>query len=349
MADPGSEINKTISTSIGGKIVLLFDDRLGTYGSNGLRQLSKITINRSMKRTQVIDRPQLKRDCHFLRDAAITFLKESSKDGAFPPSSGAFVNAMTTAEVVSMAGECHMPLEVLGCSRGFQYLLKSQRANGSWTDKNFKDPWDISSTAWAVHALRYCDLPEAKNARTRGIGWLVDSVLPTGGLPTNAGHNTPNTYATAYGLRGIQNEANLPKRKVAEFLLVSQNTDGGWGLKKGDPSESTLTAYVLHGLLDGKLDWASDTIQRGIDFLQRARTDDGIWGSWLSEKESVEGTAFCLYILRRYNVPINDLDIKGLTYIKSRISRGDAFKIEDVDQMWVAVSVILASNICSVF
>jgi hypothetical protein len=171
-------------------------------------------------------------------------------------------------------------------------------------------------------------------------------LLPEGGLPTNQSHDEPNTYATSYGLRALKNEPDAVKKDIGKFLVSSQNLDGGWGLKKGDPSEPTLTAYVLHGLLDGGSPWGSEIIKRGIGFLLRARKKNGTWGSWLSEAESVEGTAFCLYILRRAGVVWEESDDLSLEYLSDRVMRGDAFKMNNVDQLWVAVSVLLAAHVC---
>ena len=118
--------------------------------------------------------------CNFLRKYTIDFLASNAEGGAFAPSKNALPNPMTTAEVVSAGYECGIHSEGW-CQSSVDYLLKSQRADGSWTDQNSGDPWDVSSTAWALYALQKVLSPLAFEACKRGTGWLRSAVLSMGG------------------------------------------------------------------------------------------------------------------------------------------------------------------------
>jgi uncharacterized protein YfaS (alpha-2-macroglobulin family) len=55
-----------------------------------------------------------------------------------------------------------------------------------------------------------------------------------------------------------------------EHLQVQQNSDGGWGWWKGNPSDSYITAYVLFGLLraqEAGVDYESGVIASALDYL----------------------------------------------------------------------------------
>lgn len=289
--------------------------------------------------------PQIIAICKSLADSAVDFLVSRAENGGFAPYDGGLPNAMTTAEVVSASLETghRFPLGLL--EEAVARLVEWQQADGSWTDPNSKDPWDVSSTAWSAWALWRWSPSSHRERCQRAAAWLSRLIGPEGGSPTNALQSTPNTYATAYAFRALRAlAAEQAARLSLAFLSQTQNDDGGWGLGPGEASESTLTAYVLHGLADAHVPTQSRMLLGGLSYLDKARDTEGLWGSWLDERQSVEGTAFCLYVRSRNSGQAGPLELAALQYIARRVKDGSAWKIHGRQQTWVAVSVLLAAH-----
>ena len=276
---------------------------------------------------------------------SIKYLKRQSINGGFAPWEGAKPNAMTTAEVISALCDVGHPWGQVLIPEAAVRLLEWQNVNGSWTDPNTDNPWDVSSTAWSICALMKSDKRKFFSSCSRGVKWLCYNILPKGGLPTNSLQEVPNTYATAYGflvLRAFNKKSE--SESCLKFLIDSQNKDGGWGLYAGDVSESTLTAYVLHGLLDGGMPIHYRAASRGLSFLKKAQAPDGTWGSWLNEVRSVEGTSFSILILCKAKQVENVDVLRSINFLEERFANGSPWILDGTNQIWIAVSTLLVGN-----
>jgi len=281
-----------------------------------------------------------------LFEESFNYLKKQAVKGAYPPVEGAIPNAMTTAEVVSALLEV-TPENKSGeiVTNAINHLKKWQSEEGYWTDPNDADPWDVSSTSWSIWALVSSGMGVYSREIECAKNWLEKTIMPDGGLPTNSRGERSNTYATSYTLRAFNKiNAKEPANKCLRFISSVQNKDGGWGLWPQGPSEATLTSYVLHGLLDGGIDINSRLFRSGIYWLISDRKENGTWGSWLDEEHSVEGTAFSLYILNRSGY-LGKVNVAlSLKFLMDRLDDGSIWRINGKNQIWVAVSVLLASN-----
>lgn len=269
---------------------------------------------------------------------AWAFIRGERDADLWPPHPGAAPNAMTSAEVMEALAASNLPALPATASG----LLDLQRDDGSWTDPNaVGEPWDCSATAWASWALRR--VPEAHAAAARGARFLARNVTPTGGLATNHSTRGSNTYASAYGLRVLASFGHAREaRSVANFLHASQNSDGGWGLNPGDPSEQTLTMYVLDGVADTPSFVSEISTRRALDWLGEQRNDDGTFGSWLEDGVSMEGTAYGLHVLRKFG-RIDPRRDRGAVNVLLEGRRSERpFEIDGHPRIWVAASVMLA-------
>lgn len=252
---------------------------------------------------------------------------------------------MTTAEVLSAIYETKsLALAPLSTALG-TWLLDDQEKDGRWTDRNEGEAWDTSATAWSVWALSSWNARASAPALRKAVRWLEESALPSGGLPTNRDWTTPNTYASAYGLRALRATSRTAVAAACtEFLNRAQNPDGGWGLVAGEKSEPTLTSYVLHCLLDAGRTAATPALEAGMAFLERARDSESTWSSWLEESASVEGTAFATYVLVRARRESGFSLKDAIGFLGRSVASGTSWRIHDVDHVWVAVSALLAVN-----
>lgn len=261
------------------------------------------------------------------------------------PWGSAIPNAMTTAELLSAIRDTGGWTSAPDCHCLVAMLKTFQNQDGYWTDLNSSDPWDVSATAWVYWALRAMDFTPARLMCIDAANWLSRVALKSGGFPTNGNNAKANTYATSYALRAMVHSKRIQESSFAiRFLQESQNPDGGWGLYSGDDSEATLTCYVLHGLLDSGISPSSVPCSSAIRWLLNARSDAGLWGSWLNEETSVEGTAFALYILARSQHRFDSAEFAALEFLSGRVRMGRPWDIDGVTQNWMAITGILLWN-----
>lgn len=282
-----------------------------------------------------------------LRQSAIKHLCAEIVGGALSPVVGEPPNPMTTAEALSASFEAGASLGPTFASEAVEVLERAQSEDGLWRDSS-ADPWIISSSAWCLWALAEPSLrTRTRPIVDRGLNGLLGCVLQDGSYPTRPGQKLGNTYASSYALRALARISPEAGAVTINYLGRAQNKDGGWGLFPGEPSESTLTAYVLHGLLDSRrvTSAGSSQIEASVAFLQSAQNHDGTWPSWLNETSSMEGTCFSLYTLLRAGHSLTPRDLAGIHRIVERCQEPRPWDISGKTQNWVAVSALLLSSV----
>jgi len=196
-------------------------------------------------------------------------------------------------------GECRN-----AASRGLQWLSDLQNADGGiptfcrgWGTL----PFDRSSPDLSAHVIRAChawveDLPPPVRARTRWMEHRAQHFLKCtqedGGswLPLWFGnqhckHETNRTYGTACVVLALaDNDPHDLLPAGIDWLLRSQNADGGWGGGKDSPSSIEETALAIDALATAGLR-LSETGQQKI----QTALEPGI--VWLA-KATGDGNAF---------------------------------------------------------
>lgn len=98
--------------------------------------------------------------------------------------------------------------------------------------------------------------------------------------------------------------------KAVEFLLNSQNPDGGWGYKRGGMSFVEPTSAVLLAISSEPA--AKVAILHGRDYLSRLQHPDGGWGIAAIDLESGWMTGWALWALAGINPPAEQLGVNWL-------------------------------------
>ncbi len=81
-----------------------------------------------------------------------------------------------------------------------------------------------------------------------------------------------------------------------DFLITSQNPDGGWGYKRGGTSFVEPTASAIIALRETR-NSSSPTYARGLAFLRQLQHPDGGWGIAAIDQESGWMTAWAAWAL----------------------------------------------------
>ena len=147
------------------------------------------------------------------------------------------------------------------------------------------DPPTADVTARCVSML--AQLGEADGAaQQKGLAYLLAEQEDDGSWFGRWGMNyIYGTWSALCALNAAGLEA--PMGRAAHWLIEIQNTDGGWG-EGGEsyqpgykgyqqaPSTPSQTAWALLGLMAaGEIDHPA--VARGVDYLMRAQTEDGLW------------------------------------------------------------------------
>ena len=172
---------------------------------------------------------------------------------------------------------------------------------GAWLNKivRFKDidnaltdlpKNDVSAKVLEALTL-FRDIPKVEKSLQLGRKYLLSSRNSKGLWPGNYGiHFIYGTCFSVVALREIDKQVNeewaaLPR----QFLLKSQNTDGGWGESEKSyhdpqwigrgPSTVVQTSWALLGLLACYRGSETErtTVERAVNYLIREQKSDGSW------------------------------------------------------------------------
>jgi hypothetical protein len=152
-------------------------------------------------------------------------------------------------------------------------LLAIQRGDGSWRAPVRRPPLEdgaLVATAWAARALQL--YPPAGHERDadlalgRARAWLVRQDLR-------------HLNDRIFQLLGIAwtNETVEHMRPLAEQLLATQSSDGGWAQFPTLEGDAWATGSVLVALHKAGIPTSHPAYQRGVTFLLRTQFDDGSW------------------------------------------------------------------------
>lgn len=224
------------------------------------------------------------------------------------PSNGGFLEAtpLTSFVVMSLAGSGQAGHTVT--AKGVDFLLRSQRPDGSW-------PIDTNLATWvttlSIDAIGGVTSAEPGSQNQACLDWLLRQQYraehpythaPPGAWAwTDLPGGVPDADDTAGGLLAIHALSSGTGRRSAavidaaqaglHWLLKLQNRDGGiptfcrgWGTLPFDRSSADLTAHAIRAWLA----WApevppklatslSAAVERGLGFLASTQRDDGAW------------------------------------------------------------------------
>jgi tetratricopeptide (TPR) repeat protein len=186
----------------------------------------------------------------------------------------------------------------------FDYLLSTQRADGSWTmvssaAERLVDPFIIATTAWGGRALlEHLDHPRTEAALRRAVGFLrasrhrlAETGEPFGAMDYFVWSKPSLLLFGAEGiLAGVLDEDEwLPLLdQNIEELRTKQRKGGGWHYYKGfdlenlddslEMSASFVTAYALLALKacqEAGADVPDDMVDGALRCLQACSNSDG--------------------------------------------------------------------------
>ncbi|MDY7088798.1 MAG: prenyltransferase/squalene oxidase repeat-containing protein [Actinomycetota bacterium] len=131
-------------------------------------------------------------------------------------------------------------------------------------------------TAAALDAFTF-DIPRHRDILVDGLRFLADEQLDDGTFPPDWSSSQLHTvFRTVLTASRIPSRFPGPAKTVAQralrFVRESQNTDGGWGQRAGDPSDPISTSYAVMALCAQQ---DPRPAAEGARFLLRHQREDG--------------------------------------------------------------------------
>jgi squalene-hopene/tetraprenyl-beta-curcumene cyclase len=249
------------------------------------------------------------------------------------PVNGGFLEATPLTSFVTMSLLASGQANHIVAQRGLEFLIKSQRADGSWRIDTNLSTW---CTTLAIDAIPRCQIPDPQSS----IDWLLTQqykaehpythAAPGGWAWTDLPGGVPDADDTAgalVALAALRDQANgEPERLVTAaksgvaWLLDLQNHDGGiptfcrgWGALPFDQSSPDITAHAIRGWLDWLKEMPAPLqrrmahgLDRAVRFLVESQRTDGSWVPlWFgnqfhpAEENPIYGTSRVLGALQR--------------------------------------------------
>jgi squalene-hopene/tetraprenyl-beta-curcumene cyclase len=234
-------------------------------------------------------------------------------------------------------------------ARSQEWILGLQSRNGGWgafdaDNEHYSlnhipfadhgallDPPTEDVTARCVSMLAQLgEMPQNSPAVSAAMDYLKRTQLADGSWYGRWGINyVYGTWSVLCALNAAGLDHGDPAmRKAAEWLIASQNPDGGWG-EAGDsykldyrgyepaPSTASQTAWALLGLMaTGDVDHPA--VARGIEYLQLNQGSDGFW-----EEALYTATGFPRVFYLRYHGYPKFFPLWALARYRNMTARND--------------------------
>jgi ADP-ribose pyrophosphatase YjhB (NUDIX family) len=173
--------------------------------------------------------------------------------------------AMGVLSLVHLCRVSHPPFEIIYAA--LDYLASEQLPDGAWSTRSLgfsASPPVTVATGLVMEAMMSWGYVYSKHIE-KGCDWLRTNQNPQGYWTGSPSHSEPSTYATAVAIRVLSRYGSCDR--AAQWLLSFQNTDGGWGVRPGEPSTHVHTAHVILSLNACQLAHARGGLDRAREFL----------------------------------------------------------------------------------
>lgn len=181
-------------------------------------------------------------------------------------------------------------------NKGIEFILKDQGADGSWNN-------NTTHVASAIMALRQVN--KGEEAMQRALQYLRDVQEGEGGFKRLGKEGVPLALCTAVVLVALK-EAGVPSndpmvRRAVDWLMGSQNADGGYGMPRGSPSFALSTAWTIKALTAYHVSPSTPFVQDALDWLVKLQKPGGGFSPAPGSPEDPEVTAHVIIALK--NIP----------------------------------------------
>lgn len=186
-----------------------------------------------------------------------------------------------------------LPLVDEAIQKGISFLIRNQRADGTWYDTNWGLYDAISvSTGTLMFASMLPGVPSAITSVVdtpfqRGMAFLVATQGADGGWEYKEKYETP-VCVTAHLLQktlGYEHGKEASKKAI-QYLIKSQSPEGHYDKENIDHTCDSIRALMLASELLNDFS-ADDTIEKGMKWLLDNRNEDDGWGDYAGDESNL--------------------------------------------------------------
>jgi len=180
--------------------------------------------------------------------------------------------------------------------KGMDWLIKNQKANGSWND----DCWD---TSWALYLLLYNNYPASSPIIKSASLWLVNDQRDDGSWKTNLSNlkqfeplwTTPPVIFTLTQTGQHQNTII----KGLKYLKNEQNKNGSFGHKDASKTGLALLAFTSLSKYSGLTEEYSQSAEKAVQWFLLNQRRNGTWPGGFHPFNIID-TAFSIWGLSNF-------------------------------------------------
>ena len=188
------------------------------------------------------------------------------------------------------------PSEGDALEKGMDWLIKNQKANGSWND----DCWD---TCWALYLLFYNNSPASDPIIKSASLWLVNDQRDDGSWKTNL----PNLkqfeplWTTPPVIFTLAQTGQHPETiiKGLKYLKNEQNKNGSFGRKDASKTGLALLAFTSLFKYPGLTEEYRPSAERAVQWFLSNQRRSGTWPGGFHPFNIID-TAFSIWGLNKF-------------------------------------------------
>ncbi|RLS51803.1 MAG: prenyltransferase [Planctomycetota bacterium] len=217
--------------------------------------------------------------------------------------------------------------------RGLLWLTGRQHENGSFGSvSRYRE--NVGVTALCGLALLSSGSTPARGphggALTRGIDYLLHCCTPTGYIIENQSEAESPMYGHGFATMflaealGMSDREDLAKavRKAVALIIQTQNDEGGWRYfptpKEADISVTVCQLMALRAARNTGISVPKETIDRGVDYIQRCQNPDGGFRYRLFESQESRFARSAAAVAALYTSGVHEGPVldKGRAYLR---------------------------------
>jgi hypothetical protein len=180
--------------------------------------------------------------------------------------------------------------------KGMDWLIKNQKANGSWND----DCWD---TCWALYLLLYNNYPASSSIIKSASLWLINDQRDDGSWKTHLPNlkqfeplwTTPPVIFTL-AQTGQHREIII---KSLKYLKNKQNKNGSFGRKDASKTGLALLAFSSLSKYPGLIEEYRPSAEKAVQWFLLNQRHSGTWPGGFHPFDVID-TAFSIWGLSNF-------------------------------------------------
>jgi squalene cyclase len=229
-------------------------------------------------------------------EKALSFLLAHQHNEGYWEATSSFPWNKVEATTAALYGLISAGYKGKAVEKGMDWLIKNQKANGSWND----DCWD---TSWALYLLLYSGYQISNPVIKSASQWLINDQRDDGSWKTNLPNlkqfeplwTTPPVIFTL-AQTGQHRETII---KGLKYLKNKQNKNGSFGRKDASKTGLALLAFTSLSKYPDLIEEHKPSAQRAVQWFLSNQRQDGTWPGGFHPFDVID-TAFSIWGLQKF-------------------------------------------------